>query len=91
MSKATGGKAYFARNWREEKQAFGAIKDDLAHLYTLSYYPQANPNRGWRSIKVQLVGKNLEKYHLRTRDGYSLLQQTEATTATEAESDPERK
>jgi VWFA-related protein len=93
MSKATGGKAYFARNWREEKQAFSAIKDDLAHLYTLSYYPQANPNRGWRSIKVQLVGKNLGKYHLRTRDGYSLLQQAEVINETEAESasDPERK
>ncbi|MGA9667593.1 MAG: VWA domain-containing protein, partial [Terracidiphilus sp.] len=38
MSKATGGKAYFARNWREEKNAFSSIKDDLGHLYTLSYY-----------------------------------------------------
>jgi VWFA-related protein len=88
MSKATGGKAYFAPNWRDEKEAFSSIKDDLAHLYTLSYYPQSNPNRGWRSIKVQLVGKNLEKYHLRTRDGYSLLQQaavtTEADTASES-------
>jgi VWFA-related protein len=79
MSKATGGKAYFASNWREEKDAFSSIKDDLNHLYTLSYYPHANPNRGWRSIKVRLVGKNLEKYRLRTRDGYSLLQQTETT------------
>jgi Ca-activated chloride channel homolog len=84
MSKATGGKAYFARNWREEKEAFSSIKDDLAHLYTLSYYPQSNPNRGWRSIKVQLVGKNLEKYRLRTRDGYSLLQQSEVTTETDS-------
>jgi len=56
MSKATGGQAYFARNWREEKDAFSSIKEDLSHLYTLSYYPQPNPNRGWRSIKVQLVG-----------------------------------
>jgi Ca-activated chloride channel family protein len=83
MSKATGGKAYFARNWREEKNAFSSIKDDLGHLYTLSYYPQPNPNRGWRSIKVQLVGKSLEKYHVRTRDGYSLLQQAAATTETD--------
>jgi VWFA-related protein len=86
MSKATGGKAYFARNWREEKNAFASIQDDLAHLYTLSYYPQANPNRGWRAIKVQLTGKNLEKYHLRTRDGYSLLQQAEVTTETDSAS-----
>jgi VWFA-related protein len=73
MSKVSGGKAYFAKNWREEKQAFASIKEDLVHLYTLSYYPQANPNRGWRSIKVKLVGKDLQKYHLRTRDGYRLL------------------
>ena len=75
MSKASGGKAYFAKNWREEKQAFAAIHEDLVHLYTLSYYPQANPNRGWRSISVRLVGKDLQKYHLRTRDGYRLTAQ----------------
>ncbi len=80
ISKATGGKAYFARNWRQEKDAFASIRDDLTHLYTISYYPQANPNRGWRSIKVQLVGKNLAKYRIRTRDGYSLLQQAAVTT-----------
>jgi VWFA-related protein len=84
MSKATGGKAYFARNWRQEKEAFSSIKDDLTHLYTLSYYPQANQNRGWRTIKVKLVGKNLEKYRLRTRDGYSLMQQAAVNTETDA-------
>lgn len=84
MSKATGGKAYFARNWRQEKEAFASIRDDLTHLYTLSYYPQANPNRGWRSIHVQLVGKNLQKYRIRTRDGYSLLQQAAVTTEADA-------
>src|SRR5579871_2507747 len=73
MSKVSGGKAYFAKNWREEKQAFASIKEDLVHLYTLSYYPQQNPNRGWRSIKVKLNGKDLQKYHIRTRDGYRLL------------------
>ena len=77
MSKATGGKAYFSRSWRDEKQAFASIRDDLAHLYTFSYYPQANPNRGWRNITVKLVGKNLQKYRIRTRDGYRLLNQTQ--------------
>jgi VWFA-related protein len=80
MSKVSGGKAYFAKNWREENQAFASIRDDLVHLYTLSYYPQANPNRGWRSIKVKLVGKDLQKYHLRTRDGYRLLPAAERPT-----------
>jgi Ca-activated chloride channel homolog len=79
MSKATGGKAYFSKSWRDEKQAFSSIRDDLAHLYTLSYYPQPNPNRGWRTITVKLVGKNLQKYHVRTRDGYRLLQQTQSS------------
>jgi Ca-activated chloride channel homolog len=77
MSKATGGKAYFSRSWRDEKQAFASIRDDLSHLYTFSYYPAANPNRGWRNISVKLVGKNLQKYRIRTRDGYRLLNQTQ--------------
>jgi Ca-activated chloride channel homolog len=68
MTAATGGKAYFAKNWREEKQAFASIHDDLAHLYSVSYYPRANPNRGWREISVKLVGG--KKYHIRTRNGY---------------------
>jgi Ca-activated chloride channel family protein len=74
VSRATGGKAYFANNWRDEQKAFASIKEDLAHLYTLSYYPKANPNRGWRAISVKLIGKDLQKYRIRTRDGYSLQQ-----------------
>jgi Ca-activated chloride channel family protein len=77
MSKVTGGKAYFSKSWRDEKQAFGSIRDDLAHLYALSYYPQPNANRGWRSITVKLVGKDLQKYHVRTRDGYRILHQAQ--------------
>ena len=75
MSRVSGGKAYFAKDWREENNAFSAIREDLVHLYTLSYYPQANANRGWRAIKVRLIGKDLQKYHIRTRDGYRLTAQ----------------
>jgi VWFA-related protein len=74
VSRTTGGIAYFASNWRDEKKAFSSIKEDLAHLYTLTYYPRPNPNRGWRTIRVRLVGKDMEKYRVRTRDGYSLQQ-----------------
>jgi Ca-activated chloride channel homolog len=70
MTAATGGKAYFAKTWKDEQRAFASIRDDLAHLYSLSYYPQANPNRGWRAINVKLVGERLKKYHIRTRNGY---------------------
>ncbi len=70
MSAATGGKAYFARNWKDQRDAFASIRDDLAHLYSLSYYPQPNPNRGWRAITVKLKGPALSKYRVRTRSGY---------------------
>jgi Ca-activated chloride channel homolog len=73
MTAATGGKAYFAKSWRDEKRAFASIRDDLAHLYSLSYYPRANPNRGWRSITVRLVGDQYKKHHVRTRTGYRLI------------------
>jgi Ca-activated chloride channel homolog len=70
MSAATGGKAYFAGSWRDERTAFASIRNDLAHLYSLSYYPAPNPNRGWRAITVKLAGDQLKKYHIRTRNGY---------------------
>ena len=70
MTTATGGKAYFSKNWTDERKAFESIRDDLAHLYSLSYYPQPNPNRGWRAISVRLVGENLKHYQVRTRNGY---------------------
>ncbi len=88
MSKATGGKAYFARSWSDEKKAFAFIQEDLAHLYSLSYYPQPNPSTGWRTITVKLVGKDLQKYHVRTRAGYRL-QQAHAAANNSAELDTE--
>jgi VWFA-related protein len=55
ISANTGGEAYFAKNWKDQEQAFTSIRDDLAHLYLISYYPQPNPNRGWRAITVKLA------------------------------------
>ncbi len=72
MTAATGGKAYFAKSWKDERRAFASIRDDLAHLYSLSYYPKSNPNTGWRSITVKLVGEKAKKYRVRTRNGYRL-------------------
>jgi Ca-activated chloride channel family protein len=72
MTAATGGKAYFAKSWRDEKRAFASIRDDLAHLYSLSYYPKPNPNSGWRAIAVKLLGDHMKKYKIRTRNGYRL-------------------
>ena len=81
MSASAGGKAYFAKNWQDQQKAFASIRDDLAHLYSFSYYPQPNPNRGWRKITVKLVRESSKKYHIRTRTGYRPkgLQAIEAT------------
>jgi Ca-activated chloride channel homolog len=91
MSKATGGKAYFARSWNDEKKAFAFIQEDLAHLYALSYYPQPNPSQGWRTITVKLIGKDMQKYHVRTRAGYRLQQAHEAANATQLEAEAVQK
>lgn len=70
MSAATGGEAYFAKTWKQQQKAFASIRNDLAHLYSLSYYPQPNPNRGWRAITVKLVGEHAKNCRVRTRNGY---------------------
>jgi VWFA-related protein len=66
----TGGRAYFAKTWQRQSEAFVNIREELASSYTLTYYPQPNPNRGWRNIEVSLVGEDTKKYRIRTRNGY---------------------
>ncbi len=66
----TGGKAFFAKSWQKQSEAFSSIREELGSSYTLTYYPQPNPNRGWRSIEVELVGDHLKSHRLRTRQGY---------------------
>ncbi len=66
----TGGRAFFAKTWQRQSEAFVNIREELASSYTLTYYPQPNPNRGWRNIEVELLGEALRKYRIRTRNGY---------------------
>lgn len=70
MTASTGGEAYFAKSWKDQRDAFSSIREDLAHLYFMSYYPQPNPNRGWRAISVKLINPKYKKYRIRTRSGY---------------------
>ena len=70
MTASTGGEAYFAKSWKDQRDAFSSIREDLAHLYFMSYYPQPNPNRGWRTITVRLTNPKFKKYRIRTRSGY---------------------
>lgn len=69
MTTSTGGKTYFARTWQKQVEAFEAIREDLGNSYTVTYYPQANPNEGFRKISVELMDKD-KKYRVQVRPGY---------------------
>jgi Ca-activated chloride channel homolog len=66
----TGGRAYFAKTWQRQSEAFVNIREELGSSYAMAYYPQPNPNRSWRNIEVELQGEDLRKYRVRTRNGY---------------------
>jgi VWFA-related protein len=66
----TGGKAYFAKTWQKQVEAFESIREDLGNSYTVTYYPQPNPNEGFRKISVEVVSDIGRKYRLRYRPGY---------------------
>ncbi len=70
ISTNTGGKTYFAKTWQKQVEAFEAIREDLGNSYTVTYYPQPNPNEGFRKIRVELTSEAAKKYKVRARPGY---------------------
>jgi len=66
----TGGKAYWAKTWQKQVEAFESIREDLGNSYTVTYYPQPNPNDGFRKISVEIVSDVGKKYRVRSRPGY---------------------
>jgi len=70
ISTNTGGKSYFAKTWQKQVEAFESIREDLGNSYTITYYPQPNPNEGFRRIKVDLTSDAMKKYKVRARPGY---------------------
>ena len=70
ISTRTGGKAYFAKTWQKQVEAFEDIREDLGNSYTITYYPQPNPNEGFRKISVEIPGDAGKKYRVRARPGY---------------------
>ncbi len=70
ISTSTGGKSYFAKTWQKQVEAFESIREDLGNSYTVTYYPQPNPNEGFRTIKVALTDEAMRKYKVRVRPGY---------------------
>jgi VWFA-related protein len=70
ISTNTGGKSYFAKTWQKQVEAFESIREDLGNSYTVTYYPQPNPNEGFRKIRVELTAEAMKKYKVRARPGY---------------------
>jgi Ca-activated chloride channel family protein len=70
ISTRTGGKAYFAKTWQKQVEAFESIREDLGNSYTVTYYPQTNPNEGFRKIGVEILSDTGKKYRIRARPGY---------------------
>ena len=70
ISQRTGGKAYFAKTWQKQVEAFEDIREDLGNSYTVTYYPKANPNEGFRKISIEPVNDPGKKWRIRSRPGY---------------------
>ena len=70
LASRTGGKAYWAKTWQKQVEAFDQIREDLGNAYTVTYYPAANPNEGFRKINIQIVSDTGKHYRVQSRPGY---------------------
>jgi VWFA-related protein len=70
ISGRTGGKAYFAKTWQKQVEAFESIREDLGNSYTVTYYPATNPNENFRKIAVEILSDPGKKYRVQARPGY---------------------
>ena len=70
ISQRTGGKAFFAKTWQKQVEAFENIREDLGNSYTVTYYPQPNPNEGFRKISVEIASDTAKKLRVQARPGY---------------------
>ncbi len=70
LAQRTGGQAYFAKTWQKQVEAFESIREALGNSYTMTYYPQPNPNEGFRRISVEIPSDIGHKYRVRARPGY---------------------
>src|SRR5919206_2464043 len=70
ITEKTGGKSYFAKTWQRQGGAFESIREDLGNSYTVTYYPQENPNDGFRKINVEITTDTGKKLRVHARPGY---------------------
>jgi Ca-activated chloride channel family protein len=70
ITSRTGGKAYWAKTWQKQVEAFENIREDLGNSYSVTYYPAPNANEGFRKITVELSNDPGKKLRVRARPGY---------------------
>ena len=70
ITSRTGGKAYWAKTWQKQVEAFENIREDLGNSYSVTYYPAPNPNDGFRKISVEITNDPGKKMRVRARPGY---------------------
>jgi len=70
ISQRTGGQVFFAKTWQKQVEAFESIRESLGNSYTVTYYPQPNPNDGFRRINIEILSDAAKKLRVRARPGY---------------------
>jgi Ca-activated chloride channel family protein len=70
LAARTGGKAYWAKTWQKQVEAFDQIREDLGNSYFITYYPAHNPNEGFRKIAIQIPSDTGKHYRVQSRPGY---------------------
>jgi len=70
ITNRTGGEAFFAQTWQRQVEAFESIRESLGNSYTVTYYPAANANEGFREVTVEIVTPEGRNYRVRGRPGY---------------------
>src|SRR5260370_40903896 len=70
LSTRTGGRTYFAKTWQKQVEAFENIREDLGNSYTITYYPQANANEGFRKITVEVASDVGKKSRVQVRPAH---------------------
>lgn len=70
ISQRTGGQVFFAKTWQKQVEAFESIRESLGNSYAVTYYPQPNPNEGFRRISIEILSDAAKKLRVRGRPGY---------------------
>src|ERR1700689_3996426 len=67
LAQRTGGKAYWAHNWQKQVEALEDVREEMSNAYTVTYYPAANPNEGFRKLLVEVVNDPGKKLRIKYR------------------------